>query len=134
MRRVGRAQEERARLLAEVVGEGQGQRQEGIHLPAYYINDADTSPWVWAQAAVLVAGAVLAGTMVRRRGAARGVAALAWIAGVVAGLAVTGPDPESALVASAASGVVVLGWAVRPWRFLTRGASPGPSATLPKAL
>lgn len=28
---------------------GQGQRQEGIHLPAYYINDADTSPWVWAQ-------------------------------------------------------------------------------------
>lgn len=28
---------------------GQGQKQEGIHLPAYYINDADTSPWVWAQ-------------------------------------------------------------------------------------
>lgn len=28
---------------------GQGQQQEGIHLPAYYINDADTSPWVWAQ-------------------------------------------------------------------------------------
>ena len=28
---------------------GQGQKQEGIHLPAYYINDADTSPWVWAR-------------------------------------------------------------------------------------
>ncbi|MCB0881880.1 MAG: serine/threonine protein kinase [Thermoleophilia bacterium] len=92
------------------------------------------APWVWAQAAVLVAGAMLAGAMVRRRGGARGAAALAWITALVAGLAITGPDPKSALVACAASGVVVLGWALRPWRFLVREASPGPSATLPKAL
>ena len=85
---------------------------------------------VWGAAGLLVAALAAPLVLRARPGTQRVLACLGW-AVVVGGIAVVGlPDPAVGLAAVAPSAILIVVWAVRPWRTLSRiGAEPR-SATL----
>jgi hypothetical protein len=58
------------------------------------------------------------------------IAAVLWVSVLAAVLVATAADTAMALGAAIPAGVVVVAWAVRPWRILSRRAPARPSATL----
>ncbi len=88
-------------------------------------------PEAGIQALALVAAAMCVPLVLRARaGGPRVIAASLWVGVLGAVLVATAADVASALGAAIPAGVVVIGWAVRPWRSLRRRPSPGASATL----
>jgi hypothetical protein len=83
------------------------------------------------QAGLLVAAAMCVPLVLRARpGGPRLAASAAWVAGVAVGLAATAPDAAAAVAAAVPAGVIVLAWAMRPWRVLRRRVPARASATL----
>jgi hypothetical protein len=83
------------------------------------------------QAGVLVAAAMCVPLVLRARpGGPRLAACAAWVAGVAIALATTAPNAADAVAATVPAAVIVLGWAMRPWRVLRRRVPARASATL----
>jgi hypothetical protein len=88
-------------------------------------------PQAGLQALALVVAAMCVPLVLRARaGGPRVIAASLWVGTLTAVLVTTASDVPSALGAAIPAGLVVVGWAVRPWRSLRRRPSPRPSATL----
>jgi hypothetical protein len=107
----------------------------GVRDPAVVIHDIQNllagSWWIaWGAAGLLVAALVAPLLLRARPGAQRVLACLGWAA-ALAGVAVIGlPDPTVGLAAVGPSAILIVVWALRPWRTLSRiGAEPR-SATL----
>lgn len=84
-----------------------------------------------AQAGVLVVAALCAPVVTRAAaGAPRVAAAAAWTVATGVGLIAAGGVDSPAPGAALAAGIVVLAWALRPWRALWRRSAREPSATL----
>ena len=69
-------------------------------------------------------------TVAAPAGGARLAACAAWLAAVGAALVATAPDAADAVAALVPAAVVVLAWAMRPWRVLRRRVPARASATL----
>ena len=83
------------------------------------------------QALALVAGAMCVPLVLRARaGGPRVIAASIWVVALSAILVGTSADTASALGAVIPAGIVVIAWAVRPWRSLGRRSPARTSATL----
>jgi eukaryotic-like serine/threonine-protein kinase len=88
-------------------------------------------PEAVAQAAALVVAAMCVPLVLRAPvGGARLAACAAWLAAVGAALVATAPDAADAVAALVPAAVVVLAWAMRPWRVLRRRVPARASATL----
>ena len=88
-------------------------------------------PQAGLQALALVAAAMLVPLVLRARpGGPRVIAATLWVVALSAVLVATAADTASALGAAIPVGVIVIGWAVRPWRSLRRRPPARTSATL----
>ena len=88
-------------------------------------------PEALVQAAALVAAAMLVPLVLRARAGGPRLAACAlWLAALGAALVATSPTGEDAVAAMIPSAVVVLAWAMRPWRVLRRRVPARASATL----
>ncbi len=88
-------------------------------------------PQAGLQALALVVAAMLVPLVLRARpGGPRVIAATLWVVALSAVLVATATDTASALGAAIPVGVIVIGWAVRPWRSLRRRPSAKASATL----
>ena len=88
-------------------------------------------PEVGVQALALGAAAMLVPLVLRTRpGGPRLIAATVWVVALTAVLVGTAADAASAFGAAIPAGVVVIGWAIRPWRSLRRRPPAGASATL----
>jgi len=107
----------------------------GVRDPAAAINGIHAllagSWWIVWGAAGLLAAALTAPLVVRARpGRQRVVACLAWAVALGGVAIVAQPDPSVGLAAVAPSAILIVVWALRPWRTLSRmGAAPR-SATL----
>jgi hypothetical protein len=87
--------------------------------------------WLLWQAAVLVAAALTAPLLLRFAvGSPRGTAAGVWGIGLVFAATVVSPDPATTLAATLPGVVLVVAWALRPWRTLGRLGGEPASATL----
>ena len=88
-------------------------------------------PEALVQAAALVAAAMCVPLVLRARpGGPRLAACAAWVAAVGAALVATAPDAADAVAALVPAAVIVLAWAMRPWRVLRRRVPARASATL----
>jgi hypothetical protein len=88
-------------------------------------------PEALVQAGALVAAAMCVPLVLRARpGGPRLAACAAWAAGVGIALAAAAPDPADAVGATLPSAVILLAWAMRPWRVLRRRVPARASATL----
>jgi eukaryotic-like serine/threonine-protein kinase len=83
------------------------------------------------RAGVLVAAAMCVPLVLRARpGGPRLAGCAAWVAAVAIVLATTAPNAADAVAATVPAAVIVLGWAMRPWRVLRRRVPARASATL----
>ena len=88
-------------------------------------------PEALVQAAALVAAAMCVPLVLRARpGGPRLAACAAWVAAVGAVLVATAPDAADAVASLVPAAVIVLAWAMRPWRVLRRRVPARASATL----
>lgn len=88
-------------------------------------------PEVGIQAAAVIAAAMCVPLVLRARvGGPRVLAACAWLAGLGAVLIATSADQAAAVGAILPAGVVVIVWAIRPWRSFRRRVPVEASATL----
>ena len=88
-------------------------------------------PEALVQAAALVAAAMCVPLVLRARpGGPRLAACAAWVAAVGAALVATAPDAADAVASLVPAAVIVLAWAMRPWRVLRRRVPARASATL----
>ena len=88
-------------------------------------------PEVGFQALALVVAAMLVPLVLRARpGGPRIIAATTWVVALTAVLVATAADAQAALGAAIPAGIVVIGWAIRPWRSLRRRPQARTSATL----
>ena len=88
-------------------------------------------PEAVVQAAALVAAAMCVPLVLRARpGGPRLAACAAWVAAVGAVLVATAPDAADAVASLVPAAVIVLAWAMRPWRVLRRRVPARASATL----
>jgi hypothetical protein len=88
-------------------------------------------PEALVQGAALVGAAMCVPLVMRARaGGPRIVAAGLWVTGLAALLVATSATGEAALGAMIPAAVVILAWAVRPWRSLRRRGPARASATL----
>ena len=88
-------------------------------------------PGALVQAAALVAAAMCVPLVLRARpGGPRLAACAAWVAAVGAALVATAPDAADAVASLVPAAVIVLAWAMRPWRVLRRRVPARASATL----
>jgi eukaryotic-like serine/threonine-protein kinase len=83
------------------------------------------------QAGALVAAAMCVPLVLRARpGGPRLAACAAWVAALGIALSVAAPDAADAVAATVPAAVIVLAWAMRPWRVLRRRVPARASATL----
>ena len=88
-------------------------------------------PEAAAQAAAVIVAALCVPVVVRVRGTGpRVLAATLWIGALGAVLIATGADRTAAVAAVLPAAIVVIAWAIRPWRSLRRRAPVRASATL----
>jgi len=88
-------------------------------------------PWAGWQALVLAAAAVAARAMFRAPAGPRRLAAVAaWSLASVAGAAAVAPRPEEVAALAAPSVMLLVLWALRPWRHLARLGGTPVSATV----
>ena len=117
-------------LVEPAVRELDGERSPAVAAERLWQPLAD-APQAGVQALAMVVAAMCVPLVLRARpGGPRVVAASAWILALGAALAGAADDPANALGAVIPAAIVILVWAVRPWRALRRRAPERPSATL----
>jgi hypothetical protein len=88
-------------------------------------------PQAGLQVGIMIVAAMCVPLVLRARaGGPRAIVATSWVLVLVAALVATAGDTASALGATIPAGIVVIGWALRPWRSLRRRAPARASATL----
>jgi hypothetical protein len=117
-------------FTASAVGELEGEGAPEIILERLWQPLSDRPP-TGIQALALVVAAMCVPLVLRARaGGPRVIAASLWVGVLTVVLVATAADVPAALGAAIPAGLVVIGWAVRPWRSLRRRPAPRPSATL----
>jgi hypothetical protein len=117
-------------FTASAVSDLEGESAPGVVLERLWEPLADRPP-VGIQAIALIVAAMCVPLVLRARaGGPRMIAAGLWVGVLTTVLVATAADVPAALGAAIPAGLVVIGWAVRPWRSLRRRPAPRPSATL----
>jgi hypothetical protein len=117
-------------LVESAVRDLDGERSPAVAAERLWQPLAD-APQAGMQALAMVVAAMCVPLVLRARpGAPRVIAAGAWILALGAALVGAAADPANALGAVIPAAIVIVVWAVRPWRALRRRAPERVSATL----